>query len=122
MPDLATIATTVVSLLTGGGIVTWYKAHLKSDQQQHDQSLDWTDRITTRLDKVEQRLDETEAELEQSRRAKAELSTQVQLLIERIDTLLDRLQAYEDITEQERQRYKDLPTTHSSPADVSAAE
>ena len=119
MPDPTTIFATIMSAVTGGGIVQWYRTYLSADQQGHQQELDWTDRITTRLDQVEQRLDQTEDELEQSRRAKAELSTQVQLLIERIDVLLDRLQAYEDITEQERQRYKDLPNTlhnSSSPA------
>lgn len=115
MPDVSTIFATLISAVTGGGLVQWYRTHLKADQQEHTQAMDLVTTLREDMGKVQQRQDKVEQELAQARHAEARLHGQVHLLIERIDTLLDRLEQYEDITQDERRRYTDVPDV-SSPA------
>jgi len=67
------------------------------------------------MDKVQERQDRVEHQLAEARQAEARLHGQVHLLIERIETLLDRLEKYEDITQTERKRYTNIPDVSSNP-------
>ena len=104
----------LISAITGGGLVQWYKTHLQADQQEHTQAMDLVQTLREDVDKITERQDSVERQLAESRRAEALLTSQVQLLIERIDILLDRLEQYEDISESDRKRYTDLPDVSAS--------
>jgi len=115
---------TLISALTGGGIVTGlikaytaYHAQARKDEaQDHDQDMELSERLESRLSKVEGRLDNAENELRDTRKELAhsrirrqELQSAIDALVERIDGLLDRLEDHEQITEQERDRMTSVP-------------
>lgn len=122
MPDLpsflssAKVVTTIASAIVGGVVVRLYNLYLRSDQQTHQQDMDLSSHLSQRLDKVESRLDlaetklsEAQQELASSRVREINLQAAVDTLIERIDMLIHRLGAYEDVSEAEREELKSLP-------------
>jgi predicted nuclease with TOPRIM domain len=72
--------------------------------------MDLVQTLREDIDSLQARQDEVERQLAQSQRSEALLTAQVQLLIERIDTLLDRLDEYEPVSDADRKRYTSLPT------------
>jgi septal ring factor EnvC (AmiA/AmiB activator) len=116
MPDaLSQLLPTVKSLVTfvsGGGLVAaitkLWTTYMQSDQQEHTQAMDLVQTLRGDIDSLQARQDEVEHQLAQSQRSEALLTAQVQLLIERIDTLLDRLDEYEPVSPEERDRYTSL--------------
>ena len=107
--DMMTIVTAIGSIASALGLKKGWDYLSTRSKQEHQEDLDWSDRITTRLDTVEERLDSTEDELVKSQIAEAKLSSQVQTLIGRINLLLDRLEIYEDIGPDERSKYTKVP-------------
>ena len=107
--NLTTIVTAVSSIAGALGLKGIWDYLSTRSKQKHQEDLDWTDRITERLDTVEGRLDSTEEELVRSQIAEAKLSSQVQTLIGRINLLLDRLEMHENIGADERERYTKVP-------------
>ena len=107
--NFTTIITAITSIAGALGLKGIWDYLSTRNKQNHQEDLDWTDRITERLDTVEGRLDKTENELVRSQIAEAELSSQVQTLIGRINLLLDRLEIHEDIDADERERYTTVP-------------
>ena len=107
--DLPTILTALASLASGFGLKGVWTYLSKRNAQDHQEELDWADRVMDRLDVVEERLDTTEQELQRSQMAEARLSSQVQTLIGRINLLLDRLEMHEEIDDEERIRYTRIP-------------
>jgi peptidoglycan hydrolase CwlO-like protein len=107
-----------VTFLTGSGVFAaaakLYNTYLKSDQQEHTQAMDLVQTLREDIDSLQARQDEVERQLAQSQRSEALLTAQVQLLIERIDTLLDRLDEYEPVSDADRKRYTSLPTLDPS--------
>jgi chromosome segregation ATPase len=114
MPDLPTWITDTKALVgalsafISGTLIKLYDTYLKSDQQEHVQAMDLVKTLREDIDSLQDRQDEVERQLAQSQRSEALLTAQVQLLIERIDTLLDRLGQYEPISEADRERYTSL--------------
>lgn len=111
MPDfsVSTLLTALASVASALGLKGIWDYWLQSDQQEHNQSQEWADRITARLDHAEERLDKTESQLYREQHKATLLSAQVQILIERIDQLLDRLEEHETITPAERESLTSVP-------------
>jgi len=110
----------VFSALAGGGLVSAYNAYRKgnrkSEQAEHSQAMEWSERLEERLSSVEGRLDAAEKELRdtrkqltQSRIRRQELSAAIDALITRIDKLIGRLAKHEQITERERDQLTSVP-------------
>jgi len=111
MPDISvsTLLTALASVASAFGLKGVWDYWIERDQQEHNQASDWADRITARLDRAEQRLDKTEEQLYREQHKATLLSAQVQILIERIDQLLDRLEEHETITSDERDSLTSVP-------------
>jgi predicted nuclease with TOPRIM domain len=106
----------IASFASAFGLKGIWDYWLQSDQQEHDQASEWTQRVEDRLDKAESRMDESEAALykEQKKTAMLEantkiLQTSIRVLVERVDQLLDRLEKHETITPSERASLTSVP-------------
>jgi len=108
------------SALAGGGLVSAYNAYRKgnrkSEQAEHAQAMEWSERLEDRLSSVEGRLDSAEKELRDTRKQltksrirRQELSAAIAALITRIDKLIGRLAQHEQITERERDQLTSVP-------------
>lgn len=117
MPDLN--ITAILAAIFGGsivgGLVKLWDTYIRSDQQEHAQAMDLVHTVREDIVALQKRQDKVERDLAEARRAKAQLYAHVQLMIERVDTLLDRLQQYEDISKAERNRYTDMPDVSAYP-------
>jgi len=123
LQHLPSFWTLLTSLIGGGAAAAAIKAYRtywtqarKSDQQTHDQDIELSEHLETRLSKVEERLDAAESELRttkqelsRARIREDELTAAVDALVDRVDRLLDRLEEHEQITEQERDRLTSVP-------------
>jgi len=135
----------IISAVCGGGLVTagikayqtYFTQRRKDDQQDHEQDLELSEHLESRLSKMEGRLDSAESELRTTReelsRARIredELTAAVHALIDRVDRLLNRLEEHEHISEDERDRLTSVPPyartsnddTQSKPDDGSSSE
>ena len=119
---------TILSVVFGGGVVTavvklytaWRSQSRKDDAQDHEQEMELSDRLESRLSKVEGRLDSAEEELRKTRREltqsqlrREELQAAISALTTRIDRLIDRLEQHESITQEERQRLTSVPYSNT---------
>ena len=115
---------TAVSGLLGGGAVAgivkayraWKKQSRKDEALNHNQDLELSEHLESRLTKVEGRLDAAEKELRstkeqltQSRIREQELRAAIDALVQRVDNLIDRLENHEQITQDERDRLTSVP-------------
>jgi len=105
---LESIITALVTLLSAGGAVVWYKEYGEQKVQDGDYNLDVVDVFQQRLQRVEDRLDEQSKQIRHLQKRESRLVAEVRVLITRIDTLLRRLSQHEDISESERQQYLEL--------------
>ena len=112
---LSTILATIISAITGGSLIHWYRTYFSPDQEEHVLAMNLVTTLREDVGHVQKRQGAVETEIAESRRAEALLTVQVQLLIERIYILFDRLDQYETISDDERRRYTDVPDV-SSPA------
>jgi len=115
---------TLISALFGGGLVTgavklwrtYWTQSRKNNAQNHEQDMELSQRLESRLTKVEGRLDAaedelrtTKKELAHSRIRRQELQAAIDALVLRIDNLLGRLEQHEQISESERDRMTSVP-------------
>jgi chromosome segregation ATPase len=113
-----------ISAVLGGGLVagavkvyrTYWTQLRKNDQQEHQQDLELSSRLEQRLGDVENRLDTAEAEvrktkerLAESRLREKKLRSNIRALVSRIDDLISRLEKYESISAEERERLTEVP-------------
>lgn len=99
----------------------YHSQNRKDSAQDHDQNLELSDKLSSRLDKVEGRLDSAERELRathkklsQSRIKEDELQAAIDALVHRIDRLIGRLEQHEKITQEEKERLTSVPYTEGS--------
>lgn len=123
LSHLPTLWTVVSGFIGGGSIVALIKAYRaywtqrrKGDAQEHDQDIELSEHLSSRLSKVEGRLDtaekevrETKKQLTESQIREDELQAAIDALVRRIDKLIDRLEEHEQITEEERDRLTSVP-------------
>lgn len=116
MPDLDPIlahAKTILAIASAavsGVLVKLYDTYLKADSQEHTQAMDLVQTLRQDMSGLRDRQDRVEAKLVESQRRETLLTAQVQLLIQRIDILLDELAQHRDVPDGERDRYKSLPS------------
>jgi len=139
LSHLPSIWTAITGLLGGGAAAalikayqTYFKQKRKNDAQDHEQDLELSEHLETRLTKVAGRLDAAESELRttkqelsRARIREDELTAAVDALVDRVDRLLDRLEQHEQITEEERDRltsppYVERTSDNSSPSNNSS--
>jgi chromosome segregation ATPase len=129
--------TSLLSAILGGGLVTagvkWYRTYYtqrrKTDQQEHQQDLELSNRLEQRLNDVEGRLSTaekevretkeelsaTKKELTESKIKRRELEAAISALVQRIDRLIDRLEERgESISAEERERLTEVPYTDTT--------
>lgn len=105
---LELIITSIVTALSAGGAVVWYKEYGEQQNDQHEQSLDVAAIFKDRMRRVEDRLQRQEKRLRKLEQRESRLVAEVRVLITRIDTLLRRLAEHEEISDEERQEYLEL--------------
>lgn len=105
---LEILVTALVSILSGGGLVVWYREYGEQKAQDGDHSLDVAGVFQQRLQRVEDRLDEQNKQIRHLQKRESRLVAEVRVLVTRIGTLLMRLSQHEDISESERQQYLEL--------------
>ena len=105
---LEIIITSLVTALSAGGAVVWYKEYNERQGAKHDQSLDVASIFKERMRRVEDRVDTQGVRIRQLEKRESRLVAEVRVLVTRIDTLLNRLAEHEDITDEERDEYLDL--------------
>jgi len=105
---LEIIITSIVTALSAGGAVVWYREYGEQQADKGDHSLDVAGVFQQRLQRVEDRLDEQSKQIRRLQKRESRLVAEVRVLITRIDTLLRRLAQHEDISESERQQYLEL--------------
>lgn len=128
LSHLPSIWTVLTGLIGGGSTVglvkayrTYWTQRRKNDAQEHDQDIELSEHLESRLKAVEERLDsaeenlrETKKKLTESRIREQELQAAIQALVDRVDRLIDRLEQHEKISQDERDRLTSVPYQNDS--------
>jgi chromosome segregation ATPase len=120
LSNYSTLLTTIISTLTGGGLVQGYRVWANQGRedrgQAYDQIASTAQRLEDRLVHVEKRVDnqdqkllEYERKLNQSRIRETEMQAAIDELVRRIDELIKRLAQHEHISPQERDDLRSVP-------------
>jgi len=100
--------TSIVTALSAGGAVVWYKEWGEQRAQGDDHSLDVVAIFRDRMQRVEDRVETQSTQIRALQQRESKLVAEVRVLVVRIDTLLRRLSQHEEISEKERREYLDL--------------
>jgi uncharacterized coiled-coil protein SlyX len=90
----------------GGGVMWWW---LEKRGQDHNQEMDLSDRLESRLNKVENRLDETKDEVDRLKERETELVYKINILCDRIGALVGKLDKYDELTLEEKEKLTSIP-------------